>query len=1057
MRQELELYLAGKKVEFNQPPAIMYNYTETDVTNPTAIKNGFSNTITIEGTPENNDIFGHLWDLERLQNYGVGNYAGSTFNPIQRADFTLYLNGEMYESGYFKLDEVRKTGKLIEYDITLYGGLGDFFYALTYTHNSEGEVEGPDKLELADLEYEAGDLDFTISKETVKEAWDSINNYTYDGKWSTINFLPAYNGVPDKDFSADKVIIDRQNIVIDGHIGGTGYAVGTLPKGMTEWETFDLRSYFQKPVLRVKEVIKACCNPANNGGYEVYLDNHFFNEGNPYYSDNWVTLPSITSLELDKVDNTSTSGSLSNRTTNFYKLNIENPGLTYDFLNLGVKVTFNPSTSYTGALFTTHTYRANGGVTLQKFIKKYEYASAIDMQLVAVKNGQVVAYSNVQHLVTPIATIDASFEKLGKEFKKKGDLYDVPIPGVDNRYGTFGVHNGQIVWCNQNGVEEPIQFKLNSGIEFDEVFLKVKNRYNEYANYTWGSSDSESASKFPSMKLYSEYTTIDNSWRNNADDYKAVDGTLSFGVQTVSIGHATERPGKSGVVISKKNLLSLGVTPCDFLISYAKMFGLYFYKEVEGKVIHIMDRNSFYKHEDIVDLEKLIDRSKAMKITPQIASTKYYDFNIEQVESEYNNDWKEVNGSDYGLHRLNTSYNFNAESTDVFEDNIFRGGAMTLEINPLYQRPQDGTNLPMYLTNGGVVTVDDNEISLNEKWSSSINSGGRNNHDFLPKVQFHTADNKPVSDTNMVMMLYRYPVNTTVPYWLTDDMDEMYSLNDGMPCWLLTHGESNAIRLDVLPYFSRFITYGGELEGNITHTLDMGKPQAGTASSVPGCFNTDGSSIYERCWKGYVNDMYDVNNRKLSCSCLLRNRPNPDWLRRFYWFDNSIWRLNKITDWNVSSYETTAMEFLKVQDIDNYKVEEITVMGGISIILDQNTIGAEGGTITGWVRVQDGGPWYTDMLNITPDHGTGDTRITVTIPANTGEEREIRVIVTTGDVFANAYITQAGTAPTPSFDVVPDNIQIDWYTQSAIHYDTLFNRIDVTSQNNWTAQYTEIN
>ena len=42
-------------------------------------------------------------------------------------------------------------------------------------------------------------------------------------------------------------------------------------------------------------------------------------------------------------------------------------------------------------------------------------------------------------------------------------------------------------------------------------------------------------------------------------------------------------------------------------------------------------------------------------------------------------------------------------------------------------------------------------------------------------------------------------------------------------------------------------------------------------------------------------------------------------LRRFYWFDNALWRLNTITDWNISSYAATKCEFVKVMDINNYR------------------------------------------------------------------------------------------------------------------------------------------
>lgn len=72
-----------------------------------------------------------------------------------------------------------------------------------------------------------------------------------------------------------------------------------------------------------------------------------------------------------------------------------------------------------------------------------------------------------------------------------------------------------------------------------------------------------------------------------------------------------------------------------------------------------------------------------------------------------------------------------------------------------------------------------------------------------------------------------------------------------------------------------------------------------------------------------MTDLYDVNNRKLTCSVRFPERPNGMMLRRFYWFDNAIWRLNTITDWNISNYAATKCEFVKVMDINNYRNDMI--------------------------------------------------------------------------------------------------------------------------------------
>ena len=65
MRQEIELYLGGRSVEFAEPPEILFSYIRTDYTDPTVLRNSYSKTLTIEGTPNNNRIFNSIYHLDQ--------------------------------------------------------------------------------------------------------------------------------------------------------------------------------------------------------------------------------------------------------------------------------------------------------------------------------------------------------------------------------------------------------------------------------------------------------------------------------------------------------------------------------------------------------------------------------------------------------------------------------------------------------------------------------------------------------------------------------------------------------------------------------------------------------------------------------------------------------------------------------------------------------------------------------------------------------------------------------------------------------------------------------
>lgn len=311
MRQQINLFIEDREVEFSQPPQILYNYKEKELRNPTIVKNSFSKSIEIEGTPTNNDIFGHIWNLERSQYYGAG--GGVTFNPSRRADFKLYVNSELYERGYCKLDNIVKTGNDVKYQISLFGGIGSFLYGL---QNRDGDTEA--KLSLADLDfvdddYNSLDLDFNITKETVQEAWQQLDRQIDDkDKWEVINFAVTAEGVPDN-FSADRVLFNSNGnfnlfpvssgdyrTILNGNTAATGYCMLESKKPLTMDTSFDLRSYLLRPVLSIEAFFRAIRMPQNNGGYDIQLDNHFFYYNNPYYHRAFLTLPRLRELNIER-------------------------------------------------------------------------------------------------------------------------------------------------------------------------------------------------------------------------------------------------------------------------------------------------------------------------------------------------------------------------------------------------------------------------------------------------------------------------------------------------------------------------------------------------------------------------------------------------------------------------------------------------------------------------------------------------------------------------------------------------------------------------------------
>ena len=161
MRRRITLYIGGSRADLQEDGLVLLNYAATELTNPAVVRNAWTQTVELPRTSANDAIFGASFRLDR--NAGIGGEAGVEFSAGRKTPFAIYTEaGLVLFSGYAKLDAVTRDA----YKVTLYGGLGDFIYGLSYDENGN-------KRTLADLDYGV-DLDFTISSRAVHDAWEML-------------------------------------------------------------------------------------------------------------------------------------------------------------------------------------------------------------------------------------------------------------------------------------------------------------------------------------------------------------------------------------------------------------------------------------------------------------------------------------------------------------------------------------------------------------------------------------------------------------------------------------------------------------------------------------------------------------------------------------------------------------------------------------------------------------------------------------------------------------------------------------------------------------------
>lgn len=918
-RKKVSLYIGGSKADLSDDSFVLYNYAVEDLTDPTVVRNAFSSSVELPGTPANNKIFGQIWKMDRYVDSSTS--AGHEFDPSRRMDFLLYSEdtGDLLESGYLKLDAVTREGRSVTYSVTLYGGLGSFLYGLSA--DSEGNA-----LTLADLEYEVryGDrvfLDavatFTINATTVKNAWKygggtprSVPVYYWP--WLVINFAPCYNGIPDGDFDANKGVVSPADIglaaTVDGYTTKNGKCLVTLADKKDEWAVKDLRSYLQRPVISMKYFLNAVCLPRNNGGWTVDAS-----AVSSLVDSLWLTLPLLPYAGTYKQIGSDITVSAQAVTGNIGEMGQWWPDST---LPKGTDVTLSASAD----LY----FSVPSGVT-----------QALSLQ------GKASKYS----------------ESGGRTYRTTEDTYTVIVFGMV-AYNS----SGNIVGCSKVrklGVFPEYYTGGFGGLDLNAVFgddLEYdEEEYNSAFTATAGTS--ETLLSYPDSfnfevtahnAAYFKLRAVTFGWRRQR---KYIDGSLvdiiktsqkwTAGIPfyytgessvvavlstsapcapgTSSIRAVSSSSVRSGAKITPAMLLGGTDTPADYLLSLCKTFGWYILADSAAKTAQILRRNDFYEDRTI-DLSERIDTASTIEVTPLAFDARVYEMKNEVVEGEFASQYAAAQGMEYGCQRINTGYDFDAETKQLGENIVFRSAVSSLKSSKYNNRITlaSGKIQPSpFLDKGCKYTLWDSsgnskDIDISVPPNTATVEYFNDLHGYdkagADKLDLCDADGKRKDGENI--LVYRRGSISMPGFRVTDDTDDMETLNDGVPCWDLTPAASGTY--ESLPVFSRYGMETADDVTTLTEQLDFGTPKE---LNIPNVVIDKDKSVYKRFWKSYIADRYDKNTRVMSCKVRLNGlRVGYDLFRCFWYYDGALWVLSKIDNWSLTTDDLAECEFVRVQD-----------------------------------------------------------------------------------------------------------------------------------------------
>jgi hypothetical protein len=104
----------------------------------------------------------------------------------------------------------------------------------------------------------------------------------------------------------------------------------------------------------------------------------------------------------------------------------------------------------------------------------------------------------------------------------------------------------------------------------------------------------------------------------------------------------------------------------------------------------------------------------------------------------------------------------------------------------------------------------------------------------------------------------------------------------------------------------------------IDATCEWGEPYARGVNGIS--HKATPATLFNEWWKKYLTDRYNVDTFKMTCKVNLRGLSvNQGLMKNFFYYQGAIFALNAIKNHSLTTLDDTECEFIKVQDIDNYR------------------------------------------------------------------------------------------------------------------------------------------
>jgi hypothetical protein len=182
----VEVRIEGRKLDVFEGFDFSFNYGIADIRNPEKRSTEYSKTIKCPATKNNDELFGHIYDVNISNNYDANTTNISVnFNPNKKAEARVIADGVEVMAGVVQLRKIVQKGHAYTYEVVFIGKLLNIFSVL-----GDKELNGVDENGNPYIDF--SDLNHAYNYTNITDSWNFTEDYVYPMLDNGINF--EYNG-----------------------------------------------------------------------------------------------------------------------------------------------------------------------------------------------------------------------------------------------------------------------------------------------------------------------------------------------------------------------------------------------------------------------------------------------------------------------------------------------------------------------------------------------------------------------------------------------------------------------------------------------------------------------------------------------------------------------------------------------------------------------------------------------------------------------------------------------------------------------------------------------